>query len=47
MCLIVDNDVAQRVFCAEDDPDFADLHRALFDDKKATVSIAYGGLLKT
>lgn len=45
MCLIVDNDVAHKVFIRENDPDFGDLHRALFGISKQNVIIMYGGKL--
>ena len=39
MCLIVDNDVVQRVFVKEDDPDFRNLHDSLFSSKKNVIKI--------
>ena len=30
MCLIVDVNIAHKVFLADDDPDFGDIHRVLF-----------------
>ncbi len=46
MCLIVDANVAHRIFQVEDDPDFGDIHRALFDfTGNITVRAVYGGHL--
>ena len=46
MCLIVDVNVAKEVFSVTDEPDFADVRRALFSSKSPVVKIVYGGLLR-
>lgn len=45
MCLIVDANVVNRIFLAEDDPDFKDLHASLFADRKPIAIVVYGGKL--
>lgn len=45
MCLIVDVNIAHKVFLATDNPDFKDVHKALFTDNKPIASIVYGGKL--
>jgi hypothetical protein len=47
MCLIVDNDVAHRVFLKPDDPDFKYVFGCLFGKRLPAASIVYGGKLKT
>lgn len=47
MCLIVDNNVAHRVFSAVDDSDFKPVQNTLFAPKpKYRVWLVYGGRLK-
>jgi len=46
MCLIVDVNVAREVFSAPDEPDFADVRKALFSSKPPVVKIVYGGRLR-
>lgn len=45
MCLIVDNNAAQRVFVDPDDDDYGPLHRLLFHPTKTRCRIVYGGRL--
>ena len=45
MCIIVDMNVAHRVFLRENDPDFAPVHESLFGTSKPKASIVYGGQL--
>ena len=45
MCLIVDNDVAHRVFLKPDDPDFKYVFGCLFGKRLPGASIVYGGKL--
>ena len=46
MCLIVDVNVAREVFSDTDEPDFADVRKALFLSKSPVVKIVHGGLLR-
>lgn len=45
MCLIVDTNVAHRVFLARDDDDFRHVFACLFEGRMPRVSIVYGGKL--
>jgi len=45
VCVIVDINIAGRVLLAEDDPDFAHLHRCLFTNTRPQVRLVYGGKL--
>jgi len=46
MCLIVDVNVAREVFSDTEEPDFAEIRKALFQSKPPLVRIVYGGLLR-
>ncbi len=46
MCLIVDVNVAREVFSDTEEPDFAEIRKALFQSKAPLVHIVYGGLLR-
>lgn len=46
MCLIVDVNVAREVFSDTEEPDFAEIRKALFQLKAPLVRIVYGGLLR-
>lgn len=46
MCMIIDNDVRDRVFFKPDDRDFDDLHSCLIGDRLPAVRIVYGGKLR-
>lgn len=46
MCLIVDVNVAKEVFGDTEEPDFAEVRKALFLSKAPVVRIVYGGLLR-
>lgn len=47
MCLIVDNNVAHRVFSRASDPDFAPVRRGLFENGRGrALTLVYGGRLK-
>lgn len=45
MCVIIDANVARRVLLVIDDPDFKDVHAALFDPRHTKVKLVYGGKL--
>lgn len=46
MCLIVDVNVAREVFGDTEEPNFAEVRKALFLSKSPVVRIVYGGLLR-
>ncbi len=46
MCLIIDVNVAREVFSDTEEPDFAEIRKALFLSKAPGVRIVYGGLLR-
>lgn len=43
MCLIIDINVAHKIFSTNSDPDFKDIHKALFITKKSNTRIVYSG----
>ena len=45
MCVIVDANVASRVFLSQDDPEYGALRRSLFGTKQPIARVAYGGKL--
>jgi len=45
MCVIIDTNVAQRVLCTTDDPDYGDLHSRLFAANRNQICLVYGGQL--
>ena len=46
MCVIVDNNVRDRVFLRPEDKDFRKLHSCLFGKGRPAVRIVYGGKLR-
>jgi hypothetical protein len=45
MCIIVDNDVAGKVFLYPDDKDFGSVHKRLFLPTKSPLRLVHGGQL--
>jgi hypothetical protein len=45
MCLIVDINIAHKVFLTDSDPDYRDVHGSLFTDKPITARMVHGGKL--
>lgn len=45
MCMIVDVNIASRVFLVPEDPDFCEVHESLFTDKMPDAKIVFGGHL--
>jgi len=45
VCLIVDNNVRDRVLVHSDDPEFGQLHNELFLGKNSKLKVVYGGKL--
>jgi len=45
MCMIVDVNIAHKVFFFADDADFGEIHESLFTDKKPHAKIVFGGYL--
>jgi hypothetical protein len=45
MCMIIDMNVAHKVFLRDDDPDFKAVHDSLFNDRNIRASVVYGGEL--